>query len=86
MAVDSVPNLVEGAILIVWGIYFLFRYRKSAQAGAKFHRKVASLLPWLYANPVGAAATSTRSWRTLSLIGALVFLGVGIYLVTISFR
>lgn len=80
---------VRGALWIVIGLAYVgaglftaIRYRRSARAGARFHQRMARVLPWLYKWPPGNLFVSEAVWRPMSVVVGLfvAFIGVLILL------
>ena len=70
-------SVILGLAYIVGGILTVVFYRRTAEQGARFHQRVAQVLPWLYRIPLANFATSEKVWRPMAILGGLLFIAVG---------
>ena len=65
-----------GALLVILALFVLVLPPGPAEGAARAHRGLARVLPWLY-RPI-SGLLSSRTWRTLNPVIAVVVLAVGI--------
>jgi len=73
-----------GSVLILAGVYGALTYKRGADRGSLFHRRLATVAPWLYRVFPARAALSSKAWRPLALLGALFIIGVGVIFIVVT--
>lgn len=70
----SVVWRLIGIAYVAYGALVLLRRETFARHAARFHRKAASRVPWLYPRVWG---TSDKEWRVLIVLIGLGLIGLG---------
>jgi len=70
-----------GAIIIVAGLYSLIFRERAARSGANFHRRWASVAPWLYPFGLDEIWGSERAMRPVSIAIGLLCIAVGLLVI-----
>jgi hypothetical protein len=66
-----------GVVVIAVGSYSLILNKVTARGGATFHRRWATVAPWLYPKGLDRLATSERAWRPVSVGIGLICIVAG---------